>query len=288
MRKLFSMLTIFSLVFSISLFSEHAEARKFGGSKSFGRSYKTAPAQPTQTATNTTNPTLNKQAQPNKSGLMGGLLGGLLAGGLFAWLLGSGAFEGLQIFDILLMAGVAFLIFRFLRSRKTITAAGPQPAYSIMPYQTKQNVEPESLQPGYATSGSFTSSADAIPFDLPAGFDIPAFIKGACDHYRTLQTAWNDNDFSKIQEYVTPELFNELKQERANYSGEQHTEVMFVSAELVRAERKTNLAQVSVLFKGRYRDVVEGIEEDINEVWHLERDLIVTNAPWLIVGIKNN
>jgi hypothetical protein len=73
MRNLFSFLTIFSLIFSISLFSENAEARKFGGSKSFGRSYKTAPAQPTQTA-NTANPSLNKQMQPNKSGLMGGLL----------------------------------------------------------------------------------------------------------------------------------------------------------------------------------------------------------------------
>ena len=99
MRKLFSFLTIFSLIFSISLFSENAEARKFGGSKSFGRSYKTAPAQPTQT-TNTANPSVNKQTQPNKSGLMGGLLGGLLAGGLFAWLMGSGAFDGLQIFDM--------------------------------------------------------------------------------------------------------------------------------------------------------------------------------------------
>lgn len=107
MRKFFSILTIFSLVFSISLFSEHAEARKFGGSKSFGRSYKTAPAQPTQSI-NTSNPTVSKQTQPNKSGLMGGLLGGLLAGGIFAWLLGSGAFSGLQIFDILIMAGIAF------------------------------------------------------------------------------------------------------------------------------------------------------------------------------------
>ena len=286
MRKLFSMLTIFALVFSISLFSEHAEARKFGGSKSFGRSYKTAPAQPTQTV-NTANPALNKQTQPNKSGLMGGLLGGLIAGGLFAWLLGSGAFEGLQIFDILMMAGVAFLLFRFLRSRKTAASAGPQPAYG-MPYQTKQNAEPAFQQAEYSSNGTFSSSADAVPFDLPAGFDIPAFIKGACEHYRTLQTAWNDNDFSKIQEYVTPELFNELKQERANYPGAQHTEVMYVSAELVRAERKTSTAQVSVLFKGRYRDLVEGIEEDINEVWHLERNLAATDAPWLIVGIENN
>ena len=286
MRKLFSMLTIFSLIFSISFFSENAEARKFGGSKSFGRSYKTAPSQPTQSV-NTTNPTLNKQTQPNKSGLMGGLLGGLLAGGLFAWLLGSGAFAGLQIFDILLMAGVAFLAFRFLRNRKPATAAGPQPAYG-MPYQTKQSTESVFQKPGYAGNTSFSPATDTVPFDLPDGFNTAEFIKGACEHYRTLQVAWNDNDFSKIQEYVTPELFNELKQERANYAGAQHTEVLYVDAELVRAERKINSAQISVLFKGRYRDSVEGIEEDIHEVWHLERNLSSANSPWLIVGIENN
>ena len=285
MRKFFSFLTIFSLIFSIALFSENAEARKFGGSKSFGRSYKTAPAQPTQPM-NTTNPVLNKQMQPNKSGLMGGLLGGLLAGGLFAWLIGSGAFDGLQIFDILLMAGVAFLIFRFLKNRKPAIQAGPQPAYG-MPYQTKQNAETGLPKTEYTGNTSFSSASDAVPFDLPAGFDVPEFIKGACEHYRTLQSAWNENDFSKIQEYVMPELYNELKQERANYVGKQHTEVLFINAELVRADRTTDHAQVSVLFKGRYRDVVESIEEDINEVWHLERNLSVANAPWLIVGIEN-
>ena len=284
MRKFFSILTIFSLVFSISLFSEHAEARKFGGSKSFGRSYKTAPAQPTQSI-NTSNPTVSKQTQPNKSGLMGGLLGGLLAGGIFAWLLGSGAFSGLQIFDILIMAGIAFLVFRFLKSRKTATPADQQPAYS-MPYQTKQTAEPV-YQP--ASTGSFASatSQETVPFDLPVGFDISAFTKEATEHYKSLQNAWNIDDFSKIQEYVTPELFNELKQERAQYPGEQHTEVLYLNAELVRAERKTSSAHLSVLFKGRYRDAVEGIEEDINEIWHLERDIITSNAPWVIVGIEN-
>lgn len=283
MRKLFSMLTIFSLIFSISLFSEHAEAKKFGGGKSFGQSFKTAPSQPAHTI-NTVNPTINKQIQPNKSGLMGGLLGGLLAGGLFAWLLGSGAFSGLHMLDILLIAGIAFFIIRFLRNKKSTTAPGSQPAYN-MPYQARQPVEPVSQESGNAGSSSITT--DAVPFDLPAGFDISAFIKEANDHYKTLQTAWNVNDFSKIQEYVTPDLFNVLKQERAEYPGEQHTEVLYLNSELVRADRRASSAQLSVLFKGRYRDVVEGIEEDINEIWHLERDIKANNASWIIVGIEN-
>lgn len=282
MRKLFSLLTIVAVVLSLG-FTQMAEARKFGGSKSFGRTYKTAPAQPTQSM-NTNNQTLNKQGQPlsNGRGLMGGLLGGLLAGGLFAWLLGSGAFEGFQIFDILLLAGVAFLLFKLFAVKKAQRQTSSQPVFGGASFRTSDmpNAQP-------TESSGFSSANNEIPFNLPAGFDVGAFTKGACDHYRALQDAWNQNNFETIQEYVSPELYNELKTERANYSGDQHTEVMYVSAELVRAENNSNKAQLSVLFKGRYRDNVERIEENIDEIWHLERELTQDNAPWIIVGIEN-
>lgn len=111
-------------------------------------------------------------------------------------------------------------------------------------------------------------------------------MEGARSHYKTLQLAWNENDLSKIQEYVSIELFNELSNQRRELVGEQHTEVMFLDAELVRATHTANLAEVSVKFSGRYRDTVECVEEDIKEVWHLERNVAQANSPWLIVGIE--
>ena len=101
------MLTLFAMILAIGLGAPHAEAKKFGGGKSFGKSYKTAPAQPAAKPVDNKNPTLGAQTPPKKSGMMGGLLGGLLAGGLFAYLLGSGAFEGLQGMDMLLIAALA-------------------------------------------------------------------------------------------------------------------------------------------------------------------------------------
>ena len=100
------MLTLFAVILAIGLGAPIAEAKKFGGGKSFGKSYKTAPAQPVAKPVDTKNPTVGAQA-PKKGGMMGGLLGGLLAGGLFAYLLGSGAFEGLQGMDFLLIALLA-------------------------------------------------------------------------------------------------------------------------------------------------------------------------------------
>ncbi|MGY0219921.1 Tim44 domain-containing protein [Endozoicomonadaceae bacterium StTr2] len=135
------------------------------------------------------------------------------------------------------------------------------------------------------TAGGFSQPAQ-VPFNLPEGFDMNGFLQVARDHYRTLQQAWNLNQLETIQDYVSPELFNMLRQERASLQGDQHTEVMYVDAELVRADYDSRQAQVSIRFNGRYCDRVEGVEEDINDIWHLERDLTTTNAPWYIVGIE--
>lgn len=284
MRKIFSFFTVITLILSIGLFSGLAEAKKFGGSKSFGRSYKTAPSQPNQPV-NTMNPTVNKASQPNKSGLMGGLLGGLLAGGLFAWLLGSGAFDGIQMFDMLIMAAVAFMLFKFLQRKKSQTQQ--QPATPFGSTNFGHQFRTDETSSGYQSTESYTKPESDIPFNIPMGFDTKMFLQGSLEHYRTLQEAWNTNDFSKIQEYVSPELFNELKTERNNYTDRLHTEIMFINAELVRAQNSGKEAQLSVLFKGRYKDTIEQIEEDIHEVWHLERNLTQDNSPWIIVGIEN-
>ncbi len=78
MKRLFSLIALIMVSVAVTPI---AEAKKFGGGKSFGSSYKTAPA-PKQQKTDTLkkNDTANP-ASSTKKGLMGGLLGGLLAGG---------------------------------------------------------------------------------------------------------------------------------------------------------------------------------------------------------------
>ncbi|WP_107850712.1 Tim44 domain-containing protein [Oceanimonas marisflavi] len=285
MRKL---LALFTLLFAVGLTTTafDAEARKMGGgSRSVGKSYKTAPAQPAQQNINNTT---TSQAQPKskKSGLMGGILGGLLAGGLFAWLLGSGAFEGFQFMDFLLIAGLAIGAVFLIRALKGSKARQQpqQPAYN-----GPQRFEAPQSAPATGAAASATGGfgQSDVPFSLPPGFDMQAFLQGSREHYRTLQEAWNQNNLEKMREYLSPELFAELSRERATLSGDQHTEVMFVDAELVRADHTSYQAQVSLKFSGRYRDSVENVEQDINEIWHLERDLTQANAPWLIVGLED-
>ena len=101
MKRFFSLVAILLVTVAVTPI---AEAKKFGGGKSFGKSFKTAPA-PKQQNTNSIRQDQtgkNTAANSSKKGLMGGLLGGLLAGGLLAAFFG-GAFEGIQFMDILIM-----------------------------------------------------------------------------------------------------------------------------------------------------------------------------------------
>ncbi|EDP57338.1 Tim44 domain-containing protein [Vibrio sp. AND4] len=287
MKRLFSIAAL--LMFTVAL-TPIAEAKKFGGGKSFGKSYKTAPA-PKQQQQNTN--TIGKEKSTkssSKKGLMGGLLGGLLAGGLLAAFFG-GAFEGIQFMDILIMGLIAFVIFKLMRGmlgakQGTMNQHRQQPAFGGNASKFEQpNMQNFEQQPNSAGTGGFGSKTD-IPHNYPPGFDQAAFVNGSREHYRTLQGAWNHNQLHTIEEYVSPSLFDDLKAERAKLDGEQHTDVMYVDAEIVRADYDANKAQLSLQFSGRYRDSVEGVEEDIQDIWHLERDLTVPNAPWLIVGIQ--
>ncbi len=302
MKRLFS---VMAMVLMVGFLPLEADARKFGGGKSFGKSFKTAPApksQPTNTnSLNKKNDAPNAAASSSKKGLMAGIFGGLLAGGLLAAMFGSGAFEGFQIMDFLIIAIIAFVLYKIFKSvmaaksgalnqNKQAYAGGhSQPTqnkgyyHEQPPHQTRENVGGQSGFSG--TAGGFSSATD-VPHNFPPDFDMPAFISGAREHYRILQEAWNHNQLDKIQEYVTPALYNDLAQERRSLAGEQHTEVMYVDAEIVRGDFDNRTAQLSLQFSGRYKDSHEGIEEDIQDIWHLERDLTKSNSPWLIVGIQ--
>lgn len=292
MKRIF---TVFALILTVSFAAPHVEAKKFGGGKSIGKSYKTAPVkqqQPQQTDTlKQQQPASNQTTKSStKKGLMGGLLGGLLAGGLLAAFFG-GAFDGIQFMDILIIGLIAFVIFKLFKAMRGAksTPMGHREAYAgnspQQPQQTAQYRQ-QNAPFGGAAQPEYASTDSDVPFNLPPGFNMQAFLNGSREHYRTLQEAWNLNRLEKIREYVSPALFDDLAAERAKLDGEQHTEVMYVDAELVRADYDAHMAHLSIKFSGRYKDRIEGVEEDITDVWHLERDLQTPNAPWLIVGIQ--
>ncbi|CAM3945718.1 Tim44 domain-containing protein [Pseudoalteromonas byunsanensis] len=272
----------FSLISLLFVSSFNAEARKKFGSKSTGKTHQTSTTQQKQqTDTKSLSTPTTAKPKSSKKGIMAGVLGGLLAGGLIAAMLGDD-FEGFQFLEMLLLAGAAFLIFKLVKSalvkrQHPQMAGGPQ----VNPNQFNQ---PQQFQAQSATSGSF-GQQDSVPFNLPRDFDVNGFLQGARQHYLTLQEAWNNKDYDTMAQYLSPQLVEQFKLERES-AGEVATEVMFVDSQLVRADTNPQVWEVSILFKGKYRDLGDKQEEPIHEIWHLERQ-IQGNAPWLIVGLED-
>ncbi len=303
MKKLWA---FFAIMLTFTLAMEPAHAKRMGSGKSFGNSYQTAPSRSNADAA----PAQRRQdapapAQSPRKNLMGGLLGGLLVGGLFAALFAGGAFDGLQMMDILIIAALAFGIFMVIRAVRRgraaghapLPASGPQPAYAgagmgsatPTPAVAKPSLF-DSLNQNAAkpAAGGGGNAGAAVPFKLPLGFDEPSFLSGAKEHYRILQDAWNRNDLAKIQEYTAPKLYAELQAERAGLTTHPQTVVLSVDAELVRANQQFGIAEVSIRFSGRYSDASEGVSnEPFVDIWHLERDYTKVDAPWFVTGIRS-
>ena len=127
---------------------------------------------------------------------------------------------------------------------------------------------------------------DEIPFNLPEGFDQQGFIEGSLNHYRTVQESWNKGELETIKEYVSPELFAALSQQRSKLMVPPQTEIVDLNAEIVRADQAGDSAEISILFRGVCKDELEKSQDGIFDIWHLQRDLSTENADWVIVGIE--
>ncbi|WP_110656905.1 Tim44 domain-containing protein [Salinicola halimionae] len=282
MRHLLVMLMVGLLGFSAAV--DHAEARRLGGGKSFG-SYSRSVQQPTPTTTRS-----NAAAPPRQpsAGLsrFAGPLAGMLAGGLLASLFFGGAFDGFRMMDMLLIALVAFIAFRLIAGRRRHAPAGhgdSGQSYNAAQDNAAQNgagSQPAAFMGGNATGTSTNGIASE-----PEWFDRERFLTGAKEHFTTLQRAWDNNDLSQIQEYVTPELYNLLKAERMAQPANNRTEIVRLFAELGSVQEIKDEAEATVLFHGVLDE--NGEETEFNETWHLKRALR-DGSPWYVQGIEQN
>ena len=290
--KLTLITTVFTAFFLMFAVVSEADAKRFGGG-GFGKSFKTSPFA-SKKAAPAKKDQQQQQAGQKKSGMMGGLMGGLLAGGLFAALLGSGAFEDLQVMDMIIMALLAFVAFKlfkgFMSSRQQaqprMAADGnsPQRHNFEMPRDANNDQSRSSQEIPTAEETGFNQ--DEIPFNLPEGFDQQGFIEGSLNHYRTVQESWNKGELETIKEYVSPELFAALSQQRSKLMMPPQTEIVDLNAEIVRADQAGDSAEISILFRGVCKDELEKSQDGIFDIWHLQRDLSTENADWVIVGIE--
>lgn len=278
MQRILGVFAVFFLGLSMIFISFDAEAKRFGGGRSFGKapshySRQATPNKPANTPTN--------QAAPGRSWM--GPLAGLVAGGLLASLFMGGGFGGINFFDIIIIALLAFFVIRFIRSKMQAQQAGNANQPAVNAFQRQDN---NTNQPIFGSQSSMVSPAPAI--NAPEWFNADSFLAAAKEHFMSLQANWDANEMDKISEYVTPEMLTFLKQERADQGeGFQSTYIDNLDVVLDGVDDNADKTVATITFTGVAKTSRFDQGEAFNESWRMEREQ-GDNKPWLVAGIRQN
>jgi len=330
MRMTKGILILFALLFLCSwAFHTEAWARAGGGRSSMGsrgsrsaappRSYSApSPSQPSPgTSRQYTPPPTAPQpgAQPSSflRSFGGGLLGGLAGGMLFRSLFGGpsayggsggGGGGGIGLFDILLLAGIGYLVYWYIK-KKRLEAA------SASGYQTSGTVElPPQPQYPPVYDQAPPQPQLARDYDLERGlenirqfdqyFDEGKFSDQCLDTFFKIQGAWANRDMSGVRDLLTDEMFRILQGDADRLKAEKKINrlenIAVRSVDPTEAWQESGMDYVTVRIYANLLDynvdetsgqIVEGSKTTpvkFEEYWTFTRP--VGNNPWQLSAIQ--
>lgn len=281
MKRFLMLLTI--ALTCLSLFAATAEARRFGGGGSFGkqRSMAPQPAPKAPAAAPAPTPGAAPAAAGNK--WLGPLAGLAIGAGLGALFMGGGlgGMGGAMGGILMALAAAALVMFLIAKFRKPQQPA-MQYAGAGLPYGN-----PEPVQQPLAGGNAAPVVTSAAPAgNIPADFPVDTFLRSAKTSFIRLQAANDRKDLNDIREYTTPEMFAEISmqiQERDDVP--QRTDVVAINGELLGVVNEGDLAIASVRFTGQLREN-NGTPENVDEIWHVQKNLRDDKSVWLLSGIQ--
>ncbi len=259
------------LFFLVAGFLEVADARSRGGGRSFKKPPESRQA-PQQTQTQPRQTTTSQPGTPTGAmgspfvrglagGIMGGFLGSMLFGGLAHGMGGSAGLggSGIGMFEILLLAGGGFLIYRWISRRKALAA------------NTGAEIPQDQNAPSSLFSGAGAqqeTQENLVEDPLVAGvkeiwavddtFDPEAFKETAQDLFFKIQAGWTRRDTTVLKPFVGDQLLGEYAQYFEELRQQGHSErlenIAVRNVELVDAGVQDGEAFVTVRFTANLLD----------------------------------
>jgi predicted lipid-binding transport protein (Tim44 family) len=299
-------LALFAAVLALGLTATafDAEARRLGGARSSGlqRQAVTPPAAPSNVTRSTsqaapaTAPTAAgaAAAAPRRSWM--GPIAGLAAGlGLAALASHFGFGEALaNVLTIALLAMAVLFVVGFVMRKRAgqgpaLAGAGGQPG----PFARSQ---PAPMQPqggsligsriGAGLGAGLGAAAQPTASPIPADFDTAGFVRNAKSQFLALQAANDARDLDRLRDYLTPEMFEVVREEILERGTQpQRTEVFGLEAQVLEVAQESERYIVSVRFTGSVREQPGAAPEPLDEVWHLAKPRW-GDGGWVIAGIQ--
>ena len=273
MKRTLALAVLMALAIMPVLSVTEAWARAGGGSSSGSRgsrSYSSpapppsSPASPSQPSSPAVSPA---QSRPGWGGMMGGMLGGLLLGGLLGGLLFGGGFGGLGggigMMEILIIGGLAWFAFSYMRRRQAAAQSGYAMAgggYGAGP--APRDDAAVSARYGAGPGATATMEPPAGPSDLERGighlrqmdpsFDPRGFAETASDVFFKVQGAWTARDLRSVSANLTPEMQAQLQGDCDRLRAEQKINrlenIAVRTAEITEAWQESGLDYVTIHF----------------------------------------
>jgi predicted lipid-binding transport protein (Tim44 family) len=271
-----------------------AEARRLGGARSMGAQRNISSAPPAAVPAKPAQAPAAAPAAAQQPQAAGGLarwaplLGGLALGGALGWLMGANGMGGLMVGMMLagLLVFAALSVLRMLAQKRggaplrmQYAAAGPYPAMGS---------ETVAAPPPSQAAGFEAPPRPAAGFaaNVPAGFDVAGFLRGAKLNYMKLQIANDRGDLDELREFTSDELFEELKKDvLARGDARQQTDVLALNADLLEVVTEGDRHWASVRFSGTLRESPSDAPTGFEEVWNLAKPVNGSQG-WQLAGIQ--
>ena len=285
--------------------TEVEAAKRLGGGGSVGTQRNVtntppaaAPAKPAQQQTAAPAAAAPAAAPASGFARWAPLLGGLALGGALGWLMGAngmgGMLVGMMLVALLVFAGI-FVVRMLMRKREEAPqrmqyaaagSQGPYPAQGTQgPYPALGN-ETVAAPPPSQAAGFEAQPTQAAASNIPDGFDVAGFLKGAKLNYMRLQIANDQGNLEELREFTSDALFEELKKDLLARGGEkQQTDVMALNADLLEVVTEGEKHWASVRFSGTLRESPGDAPQGFEEVWNLAKPVNGAGG-WQLAGIQ--
>ncbi len=206
---------LFFLVYALEMDSS---ARVGGGMSSGFRGSRTysAPASPSSPSRSYQPPSQAPGGPFGGGGFLrsmaGGIVGGMLGGMLFRGLgFGSGGWGGggIGLFDIILIAAVLYIVYRFVTRRRG--AASEAAYYEASPIDG-QSYQP-SFEPSHnpAIEGMDLQTGLRHIRQMDPSFDEAAFRDGCMDTFFKIQGSWANRDMLPVRSLLTDDMYGSIE-----------------------------------------------------------------------------
>ena len=286
----FSILAMAAVMLMAIWPADHADARRFGGGLSFGshhRSFSSSHARtPSRAATTQagSRSAATGAHPPRRSGWMGAIVG-LAMGGLLGAMLFGGAFNGINLMDIVVIGAIGFGLMWWFR-RKAEQMASQQGGYANA---TAAGDNHNYFAPESEGSGNSTQGHTAQP-----DIDRKQFLDAARAIFVRMQGAWDQQDLDDIRRFCLPEVVTHVEQQLQQQQGQRNiTEVVTLEANLLDSWMESGNEWAAVSFTAMMKeqtltsngDLLETSDARVQETWTFRHDPRSDDPTWFVAGI---